>query len=434
MPIHQFEQDVEPFLGRQARVKLVVGLFGILETAKDPADSRHALDCNTRDGVRVSGDPVHHLLLLEGFRMARRIAVSTILLLLVTFPTLGGGLTGRDLAAAAAGCTTTTLKGCNVTERAELASGDCTFSDGRRFDLYSVVLPAGQAVAIAVRPLDPAYTNPEMFLLEPSSHPSDTPRFEKGPAGSLWVKTKVAGTWSIAVSTSDLFAGGEYALHVDCFPDTTPGASCVEQELLCGNEISSSLNAESCRYSADRASADWLVYGVEGDRLTIAMESFAFDPIFRIYNSRGDLLRTSAMTSFFEATMSYRIPEDGLYTIVASSMESNIGGNYTMKLGCNQSGCLFPYLLDPLPSVVKAPLGQPATIGFNVHAIGGFTAGLMTSDIAPIVTSTTSSISTPPVGPQPQRYFLRVENACGFDDSGFFTVEAEVARKRSVRH
>ena len=366
--------------------------------------------------------------------MARRIAVSTVVLFLITIPTLGGGLTDREIAEAAAGCTSTILKGCNVTERAELASGDCTYIDGRRFDNYQVVLPAGQAVAITLRPLEASYTNPEMFLIEPSSHPADSPRVEKGPAGTLWVKTKVAGNWIIAVSTSDLFAGGKYALHVECFPDTSPGAACVEQELLCGNEIESHLSAESCRYSANRASADWLVYGKQGDRLTLAMESFFFDPIFSLYHSRGDLLRTSTLTSTFEATMSYRIPEDGLYTIVATSMESNAGGNYTMKLGCNQSGCLFPYLLDPVPSIVKAPLGQPATIGFNVHAIGGFTAGLMATDIAPIVASTTSSITTPPVGPQPQRYFIRVENACGFDDSGFFTVEPEVARKRSVRH
>ena len=34
VPIHEFEKDVEPFLGRQASIKLMVGLFGILKTSE----------------------------------------------------------------------------------------------------------------------------------------------------------------------------------------------------------------------------------------------------------------------------------------------------------------------------------------------------------------------------------------------------------------
>lgn len=49
------------------------------------------------------------------------------------------------------------------------------------------------------------------------------------------MKPKTTGTWVIAVTTSDLFATGRFALHIDCFPDTSPSAGCVEQELQCGN-------------------------------------------------------------------------------------------------------------------------------------------------------------------------------------------------------
>jgi len=42
--IHQFEKDVEPFLGPQVSIKLMIGLFGILETAEHLNDPRHALD------------------------------------------------------------------------------------------------------------------------------------------------------------------------------------------------------------------------------------------------------------------------------------------------------------------------------------------------------------------------------------------------------
>lgn len=42
VPIHEFEKDIEPFLGRQISKKLIVGLFGILKTAEYLNDSGHA--------------------------------------------------------------------------------------------------------------------------------------------------------------------------------------------------------------------------------------------------------------------------------------------------------------------------------------------------------------------------------------------------------
>jgi hypothetical protein len=41
VPIHEFENDVETFLGRQTRIELVVGSFGILKTAEDLNNSLH---------------------------------------------------------------------------------------------------------------------------------------------------------------------------------------------------------------------------------------------------------------------------------------------------------------------------------------------------------------------------------------------------------
>lgn len=44
---HQFEQDVEPFLGGQIGVELIVGLIRLFETAELPRDSLHGIDCST---------------------------------------------------------------------------------------------------------------------------------------------------------------------------------------------------------------------------------------------------------------------------------------------------------------------------------------------------------------------------------------------------
>jgi len=41
MPFHELEKDVEPFLGRQVSIKLVVGLGGIVEIPEYLNDSHH---------------------------------------------------------------------------------------------------------------------------------------------------------------------------------------------------------------------------------------------------------------------------------------------------------------------------------------------------------------------------------------------------------
>jgi hypothetical protein len=250
----------------------------------------------------------------------------------------------------------------------------------------------------------------------------------------VFVKTVVAGDWIIAASTEDLFGGGKYALHVDCFDDTTPGADCVEQELFCGSSAIAALTAESCRFDGtQQALTEWFVYGVAGDRLQIEMTAFDFDPHFGIYKD-GELLRSADLPSSFEATMSYRVPETGWYSILATSRRANEGGDYSISLECNRSGCLYPYILDPIPSSVTVPIGTSVPVTVNVHSIGSYTTALYGSDIAPLATSNTNTVMTPQATAAPQRFFVRVESECGFTDSNSFLLFSEASRKRSVRH
>lgn len=44
MPFDQFEEDIEPFLWRQACVELIVSLLGVLKAAEYPNDSVHGVD------------------------------------------------------------------------------------------------------------------------------------------------------------------------------------------------------------------------------------------------------------------------------------------------------------------------------------------------------------------------------------------------------
>lgn len=44
MAFNQLQQDVEPFLGRQARIELIVSLVRIVETAKHLNDAVHVMN------------------------------------------------------------------------------------------------------------------------------------------------------------------------------------------------------------------------------------------------------------------------------------------------------------------------------------------------------------------------------------------------------
>lgn len=47
MSLNQLEENIEPFLGRQVSVKLVVRRFGIFKTAEHLNDSFHGADFTT---------------------------------------------------------------------------------------------------------------------------------------------------------------------------------------------------------------------------------------------------------------------------------------------------------------------------------------------------------------------------------------------------
>ena len=51
---------------------------------------------------------------------------------------------------------------------------------------------------------------------------------------SVWYQLSSSGNWRIAVSSDDLFAAGDYVLHLYCYSDDFPGvpSGCVSQILL----------------------------------------------------------------------------------------------------------------------------------------------------------------------------------------------------------
>ena len=57
LALGQFKKEVEPLLGRELRVKLIVGVFGCLEASEDSNASVHGTHCTTREQNRRSALP-----------------------------------------------------------------------------------------------------------------------------------------------------------------------------------------------------------------------------------------------------------------------------------------------------------------------------------------------------------------------------------------
>ncbi|HKR64030.1 MAG TPA: hypothetical protein VJZ00_09885, partial [Thermoanaerobaculia bacterium] len=142
-------------------------------------------------------------------------------------------------------------------------------------------------------------------------------------------------------------------------------------------------------------------------------------------------LKSAQTPSSTRATATFVVPQTGWYHIDATSTVDNRGGDFTIKVECGRSGCLFPYLASDVSNVVIA-YGQPATIALDLFAVGQTEARLI-QDATRVATSATSQITTPPIT-QTKAYYVEVENACGSWLSNDFVISPDrTPRRRSVR-
>jgi hypothetical protein len=370
-----------------------------------------------------------------------RFGLAVLLLLVMASSAFAANRKALEVATLGASCNTVRLEEsyCDVDIHGVLESGDCTFSDGTRYDRYTFTGRAGDVVEIMVRPLSATYTKPYISLLSPLGDPADPPTIYGGNGGaSIWYKLSSSGIWIVTVSTEDLFAAGPYVLHIYCYePEPETPQSCIFQYLLCGQTAEWQLNADSCKFTNDNSVyAGWWIYAVEGDRLQFEQTSFSFEPLFGLYRE-GELLRSSSRDSSFRAEMSYVVRETGWHYFLTTSVEDARGGSIDVKLDCQGSGCTWPYLVSEPPSATTVTRGTSATLPFTVNAVGGYTVRLMDPNplegtVFTTVSALATSITTPPVT-RPATYVLDVENACGTWVSNPFTVAPEVSRRRSVR-
>lgn len=349
----------------------------------------------------------------------------------------------RGVAGLAGDCFTEVFAACDRETRGRLESGDCTTGEGKRVDFYSFNGVAGQVVEFMVRPLSPTYKQPVITLISPTGTFVEEPYVAGGnpsaatSGATVYYQLTSTGKWDIAVSSEDLFATGDYVLHVYCNADNTPSEprECVDQYLLCGQTGIWNLGADSCRFSTgSKAYHAWWIYGKKDDVLRIEQGALSFTPLFGVYDENSKLLRSSTRDSSVYARATFRVPATGWYYVATTTEESNQGGEYTIKIDCSGSGCTWPYLVSDTPNINVRRRGDQAIVPFDVNAVGGFTTTLLDVNDQPVVTvsTPTTSITTPPVL-RPTTYSLLFANACGEWISSPFQVAPEPTRRRAVR-
>ncbi|HEY0157025.1 MAG TPA: hypothetical protein VGF28_06995 [Thermoanaerobaculia bacterium] len=344
-----------------------------------------------------------------------------------------------NVVAMAGSCSTRQIASCDSETFGTLETGDCLFDDGSRFDRYTFNGRAGDVVEVMVRPLTPTYTKPWIALVSPLGDVAEPPIISGGSGGAtIWYKLSSSGTWTIVVSSEDVFAGGSYVVHYYCYPpEPEEPQSCIFQNLLCGQSAAWSLNADSCKFQGDdRVYAGWWIWAVQGDRLRFEMTAFGFEPLFGLYRE-NELLRSSTRDTSFRAEMSHLVRETGWHYFLTTSVEDGEGGDIDVTLNCEGSGCTWPYLVSAPPSSMTVDRGTSVTIPFTVNAVGGYTVKLtdpnpVTGTVYATAPAPATSITTPPVT-HPSTYVLEAENECGSWVSSPFTVAPEVGRRRSVR-
>ena len=341
----------------------------------------------------------------------------------------------HNLRAEAAGCVTSALS-CGMQGYGELAVGDCTFSDGTRYDVWRFEGRTGDLITVKVEPLDASLTNPLLLLDPPIGDASKTPTVAGAGTPTISYVLGSSGQWTVGVGTLDLFAGGRYRVSLLCQPDPAPSEpqNCVDQALECAQSFDWFLTATSCRFTQadNRAYAYFFTRLSAGDLIRIVAHSNAFDPGVAIYRGGGSPLASAWGKQYSQdAAFNYDVPASDEYQIAVYGPNASSAGEFFLAATCPIQ-CQGPAISrEPIDQTVRS--GDRATL--SVDATG--TTPLLYAWHDAIDSLTTAGVGqqfvTPPLTTR-AKYFVNVSNACGITTSRLVTIDVQGSHRHAVKH
>ena len=345
-----------------------------------------------------------------------------------------------DRPVAAQVCVATPIA-CGEVVRGTLGAGDCTRSDGTPYDTLQFVGAIDQYVRVVVYPTSPSMLRPNIRLLPPGS--GAPPMIVAGGTGAaLAYVLNLKGPWLIEVSASEAGAAGDYVIGVSCDASRSPWPGerdCIDQFMLCDQTAEGILTPESCGFSNSiRVFAPYSFYGVAGETIVVDLESSDFPPRIGIYDGgghRSSPIARSPITSDTTTTLTFTLPETGLYDIVATA-RSDDGvrfGRFKMTMhGCRSStGCLPPLIIQE-PSDVAVPFGATARLTATALGIGPLHYVWSDRSTLPVPIFEGGTFITPRVT-APRWYSVTANTPCGTADSPVVMVTPAMPRHRPAR-
>lgn len=337
----------------------------------------------------------------------------------------------------AEGCSVSTLTCDGTPQEGTIATGDCTVTDGTRYDQWQVFGNAGDEITVTIDALDTTLTDPFIDLEPPDG---DTTAFTPfvisgGATATMKYILTSTGNWNINVGSNDVTGSGRYRLRTFCNHSTsTDPQNCEPQPATCGELWGWSTTPTSCTFTnTGGVYAPFDIYLQAGDTLTVQMTSSDFDPAIAIYKKGGTgtaLATAYGYQGVIDAELTGRVSTAGTYQLVAFDGTFGSIGQFALLIDCNSS-CV-PATIAGQPQS-KTSQGGAVSLSVSPLGSGPFTyqwyEGKAADTSHPVSTNATLQLASVAASTS---YWVRVTNTCGSADSNVAYVNLVAPGKHRI--
>jgi hypothetical protein len=227
-------------------------------------------------------------------------------------------------------CTVATSYTLFSTVQGQLTTADCLVAEAFFTDFYAVTLPSAQMVefrmnSTAVDAFLEVYDGQGNFVAGADDVSDD----DVNAVVRLFAP---AGSYFVGASTSFPEETGAYTFNSANFQGNT---GCLEYWVIPGVVISGSVADTDCSFEPGFGDLYGLVL-LEGQTLTLSMESTEVDALLELYDFDGNLVDSDDDGGTGEnALLSYTATEDNIYIIQATTFDGGDTGAYTLTVTRN---------------------------------------------------------------------------------------------------
>ncbi|GAA0633930.1 PPC domain-containing protein [Brevundimonas lenta] len=219
----------------------------------------------------------------------------------------------------------------------EIADGDSTAADNAwRFDSYAVSAVAGQRLEAVMR--SDAFDTVLEVLTTADGEPiaTDDDGLGDGTNSRLRFTADHDGVYILRARNLSGLEGGAYTLSL-AQRDAAPAAP-QPSSIRLGQTVQGELGADDAEADDGRPYDAWTFTARRGDRVSISLDSEAFDPVLRVGRMEGDVF-TELETNDdgdgagLNSRLVFTAADGGDYVIRATALNTASAGAYSLSLG-----------------------------------------------------------------------------------------------------